>query len=120
MLRLVDSSRTEELLAELAARVRAQQLRDGPLIPVRIVVPSATVERYVKVGVARACGIGANLETPRLAQLAAELIAASSGVRVADAAALEAMALAVLLDDAVLAEPELAAVRASLRAGGDG
>jgi hypothetical protein len=40
MVRLVYSNRTEELLAELAVRVRAQQARDGALVPVRVVVPS--------------------------------------------------------------------------------
>ena len=52
-LRLVYSNRTEELLTELAARVRAQQAREGPLVPVRLVVPNGSVEGYVRLGIAR-------------------------------------------------------------------
>src|SRR5882672_2674430 len=119
MIRLVYSNRTEELLAELAAQARAQQARDGSLVPVRIVVPSAGVEGYVRLGVARASGIAANLEVALLTRFAADIVSAASGARVADAAALAGMALALLLDDAFLSEPELAPVHAYLRGAGD-
>jgi exodeoxyribonuclease V gamma subunit len=118
MIRLFYSNRTEELLAELAARVRAQQARDGALVPVRVVVPNPGVEGYVRLGVARAAGIAANLEVSLLTRFASE-VAAPDGARVADAPALEAMALALLLDDAVLAAPEMAPVRAYLVAAGE-
>ncbi len=119
MVRLVYSNRTEELLAELAARLRAQQNRDGALVPVRVVVPSASVEAYLRLGIARERGIAANLEFARLTAFAADVVGAVSGVRLADAAALEAMALSLLLDDEALAHPELGPVRAYLRGGGD-
>jgi exodeoxyribonuclease V gamma subunit len=119
MVRLVYSNRAEELLAELAARVRVQQARDGALAPVRIVAPSGYVEGYLRLGVAREQGIAANLEFSRLTGLAAEVIQAHLGARLADASAIEAMALRVLIDDAALAAEGLAPVRAYLRGGGD-
>jgi len=118
MIRLVYSNRTEELLAELATRVRAQQEGDGVLVAVRVVVPNAGVDGYVRLGVARAAGIAANLDLSLLTRFAAE-VASPPGARVADAEALEAMALALLLDETLLAEPDLAPVRAYLRAAGD-
>jgi exodeoxyribonuclease V gamma subunit len=119
MVRLVYSNRAEELLAELAERVRAQQMRNGALAPVRIVAPSGHVEGYLRLGIAREQGIGANLEFSRLTGLAAEVIQAASGARLADAEAIEAMALRVLLDDVALAHDDLAPVQAYLRGGGD-
>ncbi|HEY1696385.1 MAG TPA: exodeoxyribonuclease V subunit gamma [Polyangiaceae bacterium] len=117
MLRLVYSNRTEELLDELASRVRAQQAAEGPLVPVRLVVPNASVEGYVRLGVAKAQGIAANLETSLLTRFAAELLS-TPDARVADGDALEAMALALLLDDALVGEADLAPVRAYLHAAG--
>jgi exodeoxyribonuclease V gamma subunit len=121
MVRLVYSNRTEELLAELAARLRGQQARDGALVPVRVVVPSAHVEAYLRLGVARERGIAANFEFLRLTGFAADVVATSSAgkQRLADAAALEAMALRLLLDDAALAHEDLAPIRAYLSGGGD-
>jgi len=116
---LIYSNRTEELLAELATRTRAEQRAD-PLVPVRIVVPGESVERYLRFGVARASGIAANLDIALLTRFVAELALSSSGVRVADAAALEAMALSLLLDDDFISGADLAPVRAYLAAGGDG
>ncbi|HEY6458525.1 MAG TPA: exodeoxyribonuclease V subunit gamma, partial [Polyangiaceae bacterium] len=118
MLRLVYSNRTEELLDELASRVRAQQAAQGPLVPVRLVVPNASVEGYVRLGVAKAQGIAANLEASLLTRFAGELLS-TPDARVADGDALEAMALALLLDGALLEEPDLAPVRAYLHAAGD-
>ncbi|HEX3344992.1 MAG TPA: exodeoxyribonuclease V subunit gamma, partial [Polyangiaceae bacterium] len=120
MVRLVYSNRTEELLAELGARVRAQQARDGALVPVRLVVPNGSVEGYVRLGIARDQGIAANLDASLLTRFAAETTALlERGARLADAEALESMALALLLDDALVGGPELAPVRAYLHAAGD-
>src|SRR5580700_10780563 len=118
MFRLVYSNRVEELLVELSLRARAQQRAD-PIAPVRMVVPSAGVERYVRLGLAREAGIAANLDIALLTRFVADVVASSSGARVADAAALEAMALALLLDAEVLSHVDLAPVRTYLRAGGD-
>ncbi len=121
MVRLVYSNRTEELLAELAARVRAQQARDGALAPVRVIVPSASIEGYLRLGVARVQGVAANLEFSRLTGFAADVVRAASGAQVADAGAIEAMALRLLLDTSAagLGHDDLAPVRAYLAGGGD-
>jgi exodeoxyribonuclease V gamma subunit len=112
MLRLVYSNRTEELLEELATRVRAEQ-RAEPLAPVRVVVPNACVESYVKLGIARERGIAANLDTMFLTRFASSL--APAGTRVADAGSIEALVLSLLLDESFLARSELAPVLAYLR-----
>jgi exodeoxyribonuclease V gamma subunit len=119
MVRLVYSNDTGELLAELAQRVRAQQLRDGPLTPIRIVVPTLSVDAYVRFGIARACGVAANLDVTPLTSFASNLLADASGVHVADAAAFEAMALETFFDEAALAAADLAPVKAYLYACGD-
>jgi exodeoxyribonuclease V gamma subunit len=115
MLRLFYSNRTEELLRELASRVRVEQ-RATPLAPVRVIVPNACVEAYVKLGIARERGVAANLDVMQLMRFASTL--APPGKRVADAESLEAFVLSLLLDEAFLAKPELAPVRAYLFAAG--
>src|ERR1700691_2859813 len=115
MVRLVYSNRTEELLAELAARVRTQQARDGALVLVQVVVPNTSVEAYVRQGVAREAGIAANLDTSLLTRFVGD-VASPPDARVADAETLESMELALLLDEALLDEPGLAPVRAYLHA----
>jgi exodeoxyribonuclease V gamma subunit len=71
----------------------------------------------VKLGIARARGIAANLDVTLLTRFASSL--APEGVRVADAESLEARVLGLLLDEEFLARPELAPVRTYLRAAGD-
>src|SRR5258708_5704562 len=93
VLRVVYSNRTEELLDELAARVRAQQ-KAAPLAAVPVVVSSSGVERAVRMGMARLCGVAANLDVSLLTRFAAGVVESAAGARVADAAAFEAMALA--------------------------
>jgi exodeoxyribonuclease V gamma subunit len=117
MLRLVYSNGTEELLTELANRVRAQQETMGVLVPVRIVVPNATVEEHLRLGVARRCGIAANLQTTLMTAFASEIVGQAMRVRLAGAEALEAMALTLLLEESFLNQPELVPVRAYLAAG---
>jgi|HubBroStandDraft_1064217.scaffolds.fasta_scaffold01740_4 exodeoxyribonuclease V gamma subunit len=119
MVRLVYSNDTGALLAELAERVRAQQLREGPLAGVRIVVPSLSTDAYVRFGISAACGIAANLEVSLLTRFASEVLAQATGTQVADAAAFEAMALEIFLDDAAMGSSDLASVRAYLDACGD-
>ncbi len=118
MVRLVYSNRTEELLTELGARVRSQQARDGALLPVRIVVPGRSLETHVRLGIAREQGIAANLDVQLLTRFAGA-VAAPPGARIADASALSAMALQLLLDEAALAAPDLGPVLGYLRAAGD-
>jgi exodeoxyribonuclease V gamma subunit len=115
MVRLVTSNLTEQLLAALAENVRTQQASDGPLVPVRIVVPGPMLERTVRLGIARERGIAANLETMLLTRFAAQVVADRCGARVATADELEAMALTLLLDDAFLQGPDLAPLQTYLR-----
>ena len=116
MLRLVYSNRTEELLVELGTRVRAQQARNGPLSPVRVVVPSAALEGYLRLGVARVGGIAANLRFLLLNAFAEEVAANWSKRRVAGAQSFQAMVLTLLLDDTFLSHDDLEPVRAYLSA----
>jgi exodeoxyribonuclease V gamma subunit len=120
MVRLFYSNRTEELFDELAMRVREQQLRDGPLVPVSVVVPSASVDARVRMAVARACGIAANLDSALLMRFATDLLAKTTGAFVADFSSLQAMVLAELLDPQVLGAPDFDPVRAYLHGAGDG
>ncbi len=125
MIRVVYSNRTEELVAELGARVRAQQAREGALSPVPIVVPGRSLETHVRLGIAREQGIAANLDVSLLTRFAARVAAPAvpvgePPVRVADAASLEAMVLQLLLDDAALAAPALGPVVSYLRGAGSG
>jgi exodeoxyribonuclease V gamma subunit len=123
MLRVVYSNRTEELIRELAARVRAQQGVSalagqapgglGPLVPVPVVVPGAAMESALRLGIAREVGIAANLDVQLLTRFAANV----AGVRVADAGAIEAMVLELLLGD--MADAALAPLRAYLHSAGD-
>ena len=117
MLRLFYSNRTEELLAELAARVGAEQATAGALAPVRIVAQNANVAQYLRLGIAREFGIAANLQTMLLTRFAAETIAQAIPARVADAGGIEAMALTLLLDESFVGESALAPVRDHLVAG---
>jgi exodeoxyribonuclease V gamma subunit len=116
VLRLVYSNRTEALLLELGRRVREQQAREGPLVPVRIVVPSGPLDGYVRLGIARACGVAANLDSMRLTRFAAEVVRGATGARLADAEALSAALLSLFLDDAFLDDVELGPVRAYVQA----
>ena len=59
-LRIVHSNRLEALAGALAALLRAEP--GDPLAPERIVVPHGTVERWLRLQLARALGIAANLE----------------------------------------------------------
>jgi exodeoxyribonuclease V gamma subunit len=135
MLRVVYSNRTEELIRELASRVRAQQAvvtalagratalagqAGGPLVPVPVVVPGAAMESAVRLGIAREVGIAANLDVQLLTRFAAKVVSSSlagEAVRVADAGAMEAMVLELLLGD--LAGDALAPLTTYLRSAGD-
>jgi exodeoxyribonuclease V gamma subunit len=114
---LVYSNRSEELAREFGARLRAQQLADGVLHPVRVIVPSPAVQGYLQVRVATDFGIAANIEMLRLTSFATGVVRSVFDTQLAGADAIEAMALTLLLDDEFLALPELAPVQAYLSAG---
>ncbi len=115
MLRLVYSNRTEELIAELASAVRAEQ-KGAPLAPVRVIVPNACMEAHVRLGVARERGIAANIDAMLLTRFASGL--APPETRVADAESLAALALTLLLDETFLARDNVAAIQGYLRSAG--
>jgi exodeoxyribonuclease V gamma subunit len=117
LVRLVYSNRTEELVTELAARVRVQQEGDAVLDAVPVVVPNAAVEEYMRTGVARSCGIAANLRATLVTRFVGDFVAQSTPSRVAGADAFEAMGLTLLLDPSFVAHSELAPVREYLGAG---
>ena len=117
VIRICTSHRTEVLLDAFAANLTAERTRQGPFSPVRVIVPNRNVETYLRLKLCEQCGIAANLETMFLRRFLAGIAeAASPGVRVADAAYVEGCLLALLHDDAVLAQPDLADVRTYLGA----
>ncbi len=120
MIRLCYSNRTEELLSALAGDLATARAEGHGLFePVPLVVPNPQVETYVKLGVARANGIAAHLETRFLrGHLARVVKDTAADVTVVDRAAIEGELLALLHDDRWLAMDELAPVRAYLAAGG--
>ena len=122
MLHLTYSNQTEELLRALDEQLEAERRRPGrsPLEPALLVVPNGNVETYLKLGLAQARGIAANLEVRYLRRFVAELVERSRPeVRLLDASALEGFVLALLHDEKLLAEDALADVRGYLHGAGD-
>ncbi len=86
MIRLHYSNRLEELIAPLADAVGARQRRD-PLARVTVVVPNRIIEEFLKLRLAQAAGVAANLEFPFLRRYLAKVVEAadpSCGVLDAD------------------------------------
>ncbi len=120
MIRLVYSNATEELLAALADAIAEERRTAGPLEPVRVVVPNANIETYLKLGLAERAGIAANLEITFLRRFLARIAErALPPARAVDADHIEGCLLALFHDPARIAEPELEPVRAYLSAAGD-
>ena len=112
MIHLTYSNRTEELLAALAGAVREERARRGPWPAIELVVPNRSVEAYVKLGLAEALGLAANLRVAFLRGLLAELVeSALPGQRLGDALSTQARLLALLHDEELLSRPALAEVR---------
>jgi len=119
MIRLFYSNATEELLAALCRALEEERAGRSPLEPTHLVVPNRNVETYVKLGLAAASGVAANIEVTFLRQLLARV--AERGLpraRAVDADLIEGHLLALLHDDVRLARPELAPVREYLVAAG--
>jgi exodeoxyribonuclease V gamma subunit len=117
VIRICTSHRTEVLLDAFAANLTEERKRHGPFSPVKVVVPNRNVETYLRLKVCEHCGIAANLETTFLRRFLSSIAnAAVPGARVADAAHVEAALLALLHDEALLAQPDLAEVRRYLGA----
>jgi exodeoxyribonuclease V gamma subunit len=119
VIRVCTSHRTEVLLEAFVQNLADERARSGPLAPVRVVVPNRNVETFLRLKVAERCGIAANLETTFLRKCLAGIAeSAVPDARVAETAHVEGHLLALLHDDALLAEPPLAHVRAYLAAAG--
>ncbi len=118
MIRLVYSNRTEELLAALAETLKERRRAGAhPLEPVHLLVPNRNLEQHVRLALAERLGVAANLRFQRLERFVAELVReAAPANRLVDAEALRGGLLAVLHDEAALADPALAPVRDYLRA----
>src|SRR5262245_45747720 len=119
MIHLTHSNRTEELLAALVEVVGRERREAGPFAAVRLVVPSAGVETYLRLGLAQALGIAANIEVSFLRRLLTRIAErAVQGARLLDARQMEGHLLALLHDDALLDRPALAPVREYLLGAG--
>src|SRR3954471_18061076 len=117
MIHLTYSNQTEELLGRLVAHLG--QRRASPLEPVPLVVPNASIETFIKLGLARATGIAANLEVRFLRRFVAELLErARPDVELLDAPRLSGLLLALLHDDALVGDAELDEVKRYLAAAG--
>jgi exodeoxyribonuclease V gamma subunit len=117
VIHICTSHRTEILLGIFVQNLSAERQRKGALAPVHVVVPNRNVETYLRLKVAERCGIAANIETTFLRKLLVGITEqALPDVRVADVANIEGHLLALLHDDAVLADPVLEAVRTYLAA----
>ncbi len=119
VIRVCTSHRTEVLLEAFVQNLADERARSGPLAPVLIVVPNRNVETFLRLRIAERCGIAANLEATFLRKFLAGIAeSAVPDARVAETAHVEGHLLALLHDDALLAEPPLAHVRAYLAAAG--
>jgi exodeoxyribonuclease V gamma subunit len=120
------SNRTEELLAALAAHLRAEARGasggtpfEAAFSPARLVVPNRNVETYVKLGLAEAHGIAAHIEVSFLRGFLARVAeCVVPGGRVVDLLQLEGHLFTLLHDEAFLAQPALLPVREDLLAAG--
>ncbi len=124
MLRVCTSNRTEALLEALVDRVRRERQEKGPFEPIRIVVPNRSVETYLRLNLAQALGIAANLEVTFLRKLLAPVAGAARAgtgtVRLVDAPQIQGHLLALFHDDDLLAQPAYEPVRSYLHAGQGG
>ncbi|HEX7599717.1 MAG TPA: exodeoxyribonuclease V subunit gamma, partial [Polyangia bacterium] len=120
MIRVCCSNRTEALLAAFAHNLETERHSAGPLVPVQVVVPNRNVETYLRLGLARACGIAGNLKITFLRRWLAHVAEqALPKARMVDAQQIQSHLLALFHDDDFLGQPQLASVREYLRAGGD-
>ena len=120
MIHLCYSNRSEELLAALAETLAAARAQPGASLfqPTHLVVPNRNVETYVKLGLARALGIAANIETRLLRGFFAQVVRDSfTDVELCDRPHIQGELLGLLHDDGFLAAPDLEPVRAYIYMG---
>jgi exodeoxyribonuclease V gamma subunit len=119
MIRVCCSNRTESLLSAFVRNLQQEREELGPLVPVQVVVPNRNVETYLRLGVARACGIAANLQVTFLRKLLSHVARqALPGSRIVDAQQITSHLLGLFHDGEFLSAPGLAPVREYLHAGG--
>lgn len=119
-LTLHTSNRTERLLEALAGAIDARRRESSPLEPVTVAVPGPVVETWLKLGLARATGLLANVRLRYLSGLLDDEVSlALPGARVADGPMLRGLLLRALHDDGLLTRPGLLAVRGYLHAAGE-
>ncbi len=119
MIRVCCSNRTEALLQAFVRNMQRERQSAGPFTPVRVVVPNRNVETYLRLGVARACGIAANLQITFLRKLLGHVAEqALPNGRVVNEQQIEAHLLALFHDEEFLRQPQMAPVRDYLLAGG--
>jgi exodeoxyribonuclease V gamma subunit len=119
MIRVCCSNRTEALLSAFVRNVQQEREQIGPLVPVQVVVPNRNVETYLRLGLARTCGIAANLRVTFLRKLLSHVARrALPGSRIVDAQQIETHLLALFHDQVFLSRPAAAPVREYLLAGG--
>ncbi len=110
MIELVYSNMTERLLETLAKNIQEWREHDAhPLDPVELVAPNRNLESWIRLGLARSEGVAANLRFRRLERFIGEIVSETCPgiLRPVDLDTVEAAVLAVLLDDGLLARPEL-------------
>ena len=121
MIELVYSNRTERLLDDLADSLR-QQRESGahPLDPVELVVPNRNMETWVRLGLAQAAGVAANLNFRRIERFIGEIVAETcpGEFKPVNLDTVEAAVLATLLNRDIIGEPELKPVRKYLESTG--
>jgi exodeoxyribonuclease V gamma subunit len=121
VLRLTYSNCFEELCAALCEDLATARRkgRNDIFTPTRILVPNHHVTAYLKLAVAQRMGIAANLAFQFMTSFIADCAPASRGdLRVLDIPQLHGLLLAVLDDEELLAEDDLAPVRAYLHGAG--
>lgn len=121
MIELVYSNRTERLLDNLAESLK-QQRESGahPLDPVEMVVPNRNMETWVRLGLAQAAGVAANLNFRRIERFIGEIVAETCPGEFipVNLDTVEAAVLAALLNPDIISEPELRPVRKYLESTG--
>lgn len=123
MIELIYSNRTEMLLRRLVSDI-SEGRRSGmhPLDQVELVVPNRNMETWVRLGLAQAMGVAANLRFRRLEEFVGDIVevATDGKVRLAGLDLVESAVLSVLLDDDALGRDDLEPVRHYLESGTEG
>ncbi|MEA2697062.1 MAG: exodeoxyribonuclease gamma subunit, partial [Myxococcales bacterium] len=123
MIHLCYANQTEALLEALNERLAAARAQPSASLfePTHLVIPNRHVETYVKLGVARALGVAANIQTRFLRGFLADIARQNVGggdVEIIDRRQIQGEILALLHDDRFLASRDLAPVRDYLTAAG--